>query len=83
MTDLYQSTCPEFRYEDEKILGTQSHPTVCQPPLIVLQIIIPSKGLLIGYSTHTHTHTQSYPNMHLTHNMASYHIHGIKGKEFK
>ena len=23
----YQSMCPEFRYGDEKMLGTQSHPT--------------------------------------------------------
>ena len=29
-----------------------------QPPLIVFQILILSRGLLIGQSTHTHTHTK-------------------------
>ena len=27
MTDLYQSTCLEFRYGDGKVLGTQPHLT--------------------------------------------------------
>ena len=26
-TDLYKSTCSEFRYGDGKLLGTQPHPT--------------------------------------------------------
>ena len=26
-TDLYQNTCLKFRYEDEKVLGTQPHMT--------------------------------------------------------
>ena len=42
---------------------------VGQPPLIVFQILIPSKGPLIGYSTHTHT------NKHL--NTQRWHWHYI------
>ena len=45
------------------------------PSLIVLHILIPSKGPLIGYSTHTHTH-KVYYYKHLTHNLA-FNYHGI------
>ena len=41
MTDLYQSTCREFRYGDKKVLGTQ---LVGRPPLIVFQTLIALKG---------------------------------------
>ena len=27
MTDFYQSMCPEFKYGDGKVLGTQPHST--------------------------------------------------------
>ena len=48
---------------------------VGQPPLIVFQILVPSKGLLTC-SSYTHTHS----NMHLTHNMTYYPKlkHGIR-----
>ena len=39
-----------------KVLGTQPHPTVGQPPLIVFQILISSKGLLIARLFYTHAH---------------------------
>ena len=53
----YHIMCPEFRYEDGKVLGTQPHPT--QPmgwlPLIVFQVLILLKASLICYSNpHTH-----------------------------
>ena len=46
-----------------------------QPPRIVFQILVPSKGLLTC-SSYTHTHS----NMHLTHNMTYYPKlkHGIR-----
>lgn len=43
------------------------------PSLIVLHMLIPSNGPLIGYSKHTH---KFYPNIHLTHNLA-FNYHGI------
>ena len=42
-TGLYQSTCPEFRYGDEKVLGTQP---VGRLPLIVFQVLISLKAYL-------------------------------------
>ena len=44
----------ESRYGDGKVLGTQLHSTSRS---VVFQILILSKGLLIGYSKLTHTLT--------------------------
>ena len=51
---------------------------ICQPPLIVFQILIPSKGPLICYSKLTHT------NMYLTskHGKCPTLIHSIKTLPF-
>ena len=45
-TDLYQTTCLEFRYEDGKVLDTQPHPTHgststrCVPSLNLIKDIL-------------------------------------------
>jgi len=57
---FYQSTCPEFRYEDGKLLGTQPHLTrrsasTHYVPNINLNLI---KAYLTFILTHIHT------NMH-------------------
>ena len=44
MTDLYQSTCPEFRYGDERVLGTQPHLTCESASTHCVPSLDPVKG---------------------------------------
>ena len=58
----YQSTCLKFRYEDEKVLSTQPHPTRGSASTHCVPRINPIKGKFnIVILTHTH------PSMHLKH----------------
>ena len=59
----YRSTCPEFRYGDGKVLGTQPHPshgsasTHC---VLRLNLIKSTFNIYHYRFTHTHTHTHQY-----------------------
>ena len=46
--DLYQSTCPKFRYRNGKVLGTQPHPTRKSAFTHFFQILISLKSYLTG-----------------------------------
>ena len=62
----YQSTCPEFRYGDGKVLGTQPHPThgSASTQCVLRLNLIKDIFNIVILNSHTHT------SIHLAINMA-------------
>ena len=61
---FYQSTYPEFRYEDEKVLRIQPHPTRASASTHCVPNLNLIKGRFIIYpKSHTLYHTSKEYNM--------------------
>ena len=64
---FYQSMCPNFRYGDGKVLGTQPHPTRGSASTHFVSNLNPIKGKL-NIVILTHTHSSMHLNIQTWHN---------------